>query len=74
MEINVGKQDSYVRLAVGAVLILLGAAGYVGMVKVAYVLPQALTSIILALAGIVLLVTGATKKCGLYRLLGINTE
>lgn len=74
MDINVGDNDRYIRLGVGALLALLGIAGYVGMVSVAVVGPQALTSLVLLVIGLVLLVTGYTRKCPLYQALGFDTS
>lgn len=74
MEKNVGGYDRIGRLALGAVLLLAGVAGYAGFVWLAYgPLPQALTSIIAALIGVILLVTGGTQKCPLNSIFGINT-
>jgi len=74
MERNVGGYDRIARLGIGAVLVLVGIAGYVGFVRVAYgPLPQALTSVALAVIGVILLVTGVTQVCFLNRLIGRNT-
>lgn len=74
MERNVGGYDRIGRIVVGAALLLGGIAGYVGIVWVAYgPLPQALTSIVAAVIGIILLVTGGTQRCPINSLLGINT-
>lgn len=75
MRRNVGDTDSYVRLAAGVILLLLGIAGYAGMVTVAFgPFPQMLVSVVLALVGVVLLATGYTRKCMAYRLIGADTS
>lgn len=58
MEKNVGKLDSIIRYAIGAVLIVLAA-----------VLPLWWLLIPAAIA----IATGALGRCGLYKLFGINT-
>ena len=74
MEPNVGGVDRTVRLVLGLVLLVLGVAGYAGLVWVAVgPLPQFLTSVLLALLGAVLLVTGLTRQCPINRLLGVDT-
>ena len=74
MEPNVGGYDRTARLVIGTVLLVAGVAGYAGFVWVAYgPLPQALTSAALGVIGIVLLVTGATQRCVLNKILGVNT-
>lgn len=74
MDTNVGDNDSYVRLGLGALLVLLGVVGYVGIVPVAFIASQALTSLVLVIVGLVLLVTGYTRKCALYQALGLDTS
>jgi hypothetical protein len=74
MENNVGDTDRKVRMVLGTILVALGAAGYAGFIPVANIAPQALTSVALTVAGIVLLVTGYTTKCALYSALGIDTS
>jgi len=74
METNVGGLDRTVRLVLGVLLLAVGVLGYAGVVRVAVgPLPQALTSIVLVLIGLVLLVTGLTRKCMINSLLGVNT-
>lgn len=75
MEMNVGGYDRLGRLVIGAVLVLAGIAGYAGLVPVAVgPFPQALLSLILVVIGVVLLVTGFTRKCPINSVLGINTS
>lgn len=51
-----------------------GAAGYAGRLVLAFgPMPQVLTSVIVALIGLVLLLTGVTGSCTIYRLLGMDT-
>ena len=74
MEPNAGGYDRTARLVIGTVLLVAGVTGYAGFVWVAYgPLPQALTSVALGVIGIVLLVTGATQRCVLNKILGVNT-
>lgn len=74
MEKNVGDTDGKIRMALGAVLVALGAAGYAGLIPVANIVPQALTSVALTVIGLVLLATGYTSKCALYSALGFDTS
>lgn len=74
MEQNVGGLDRTVRLVVGLLLLLVGIAGYAGLVWLAVgPVPQALASVIVALIGVILLATGLTRICLIHRLLGIDT-
>jgi len=74
MERNVSSYDRFGRYLIGAVLVLSGIAGYVGLVGVAVgPISQGLASILLVLIGAVLLVTGYTQQCPIYRALGIGT-
>jgi len=74
MNKNVGGYDRIGRFVVGAVLLVAGAIGYAGMVRVAVgPVPQALMALILVLIGAVLLVTGYTQKCPINGVLGMNT-
>lgn len=74
MDRNVGGTDRIVRLVLGAVLVALGAAGYAGLVWVAIgPFPQFLTSVVLALIGIVLLASGLARWCPFNKLLGRDT-
>lgn len=57
---NVGQTDRYIRMGAGAVLIVVGAVLGGGW-------------LLLALIGLVLVVTGAIGYCGLYQVLGIST-
>lgn len=74
MNKNVGGTDRIARLIVGPILILVGIAGFAGLLVLAVgPLPQALTSVIVVLVGAVLLVTGLVQKCPLNGILGFNT-
>ncbi|MFW5929184.1 MAG: YgaP family membrane protein [Halobacteriota archaeon] len=74
MDKNVGGYDRAARLVVGAVLVLAGAVGYAGVFRVAVgPLPQALTSVVLVVLGLVLLATALTRRCVLNRVVGLNT-
>lgn len=75
MNQNVGGTDRTVRLVLGSLLLLVGVAGYAGLLRLAVgPLPQALTAVLLALVGLVLLVTGLTRVCVINRLLGVDTS
>lgn len=75
MEKNVGGYDRIARLALGSVLLVVAVAGYAGFLTLAVgPVPQALMAVIVALLAIVLLATGATQKCGVNEVLGVNTH
>jgi hypothetical protein len=75
MNKNVGGSDRTVRLVLGSLLLVIGIAGYAGLVRLAVgPLPQALTAVVLAVVGLILLVTGLTRVCAINRLLGRNTS
>lgn len=74
MQRNVGNLDRLVRLVVGAILLLVGVGGFAGVVPVAVgPLTQAVASAVLALVGVVLIVTGLRRTCLLYRIVGFST-
>ncbi|AZH27012.1 YgaP family membrane protein [Haloplanus aerogenes] len=74
MEKNVGGYDRIGRLVIGALLLVGGIVGYAGLMRVAVgPVPQALMALILVLIGVILLVTGYTRKCVLNSVLGMNT-
>jgi len=58
MKKNVGKIDSYIRYAIGAILIVLAIVLNIWW---------------LAIPAIIIIATGAFNFCGLYRIFGINT-
>jgi len=68
MEQNVGRSDSIVRIALGAVAGLLSLGILGGMAPGPMVL-----SPILGVVAIVLLATGVTGRCGVYSLIGVDT-
>ena len=67
MERNVGETDQLVRIAAGALLV---AIGTVLELAVEY----ALLGGVVAVAGVVTLVTGLTCRCGVYSLFGKSTR
>lgn len=74
MKKNVGGMDRIARLGIGSVLVLAGIAGYAGVLALAVgPFPQALTSVLLVLVGLILLVTGLVQVCPLNRFLGFDT-
>ncbi|MFB6132124.1 MAG: DUF2892 domain-containing protein [Halanaeroarchaeum sp.] len=68
MATNVGTTDRYVRIASGALGILVGLAGFLGLWT-----SNTVVSAVFVIVGAVLLVTGYTRQCLLYRPLGIDT-
>ncbi|MFB6144750.1 MAG: DUF2892 domain-containing protein [Candidatus Nanohaloarchaea archaeon] len=74
MEKNVGDTDRKIRMALGTVLVALGAAGYAGLIPVANIAPQALTSVAVAAVGAILFATGYFRRCVLYRAFGVDTS
>jgi hypothetical protein len=64
---NVGPTDRRLRLAGGAL------AGLAALVALAHAAAPAAASPILGAASVALLVSGATRTCGLYALLGLDT-
>jgi hypothetical protein len=62
-EKNVGMTDRIVRIVLGLILIIAFALNYI---------PSPL-SYLVALIGLILLVTGAVGTCGLYSIVGMNT-
>lgn len=69
MEPNVGATDRSVRLVVGAVLALAGITGFAGLWAT-----NAIVAALLVVLGVVLLGTGLTQQCLLYRPFGIDTS
>lgn len=69
MEQNVGLADRYVRIALGIVLGVVGLAVFAGPLGRLGTLVGAVA----LLAGIVLLGTGLTQRCLLYRPFSIST-
>ena len=71
---NISRQEQKVRVTAGAFLIALGAAGYSGLIPVANMIPQATTSVILVVIGLILIATGYFRRCLVYRLLEKDTS
>ncbi|MGM0371514.1 MAG: YgaP family membrane protein [Halobacteriota archaeon] len=69
MEPNVGETDRTLRLAAGMLLGILGAIGALGQATF-----SPLIGVLLLVVGLVLLGTGLTRSCLLYRPLGIDTR
>ena len=75
MEKNVGGMDRIVRLGVGVVLLAVGLAGFAELFT--YEIGPITTMIgsaILAVLGLILVVTGALQQCVINSLLGIDTS
>jgi len=64
MPVNEGTLDRGIRVVLGALLLWLGT--------VSGVLASPLTTVAMVV-GVVLLITGVTGFCGIYKLLGMNT-
>jgi hypothetical protein len=64
MEKTIGNTDRIIRIILGIILILIPFIFSAGNVLKA----------ILVIVGIIVLLTGITRKCLLYSLLGINTN
>lgn len=74
MKQNVGSFDRILRFAIGSAFLVLGIVGYLGLVSLAWIgIGQALASVVVALLGLVLLVTAAMRSCLIYAALGIST-
>lgn len=69
MEQNVGDMDRIVRILLGLVLLLLGAAGLGDVLSTGVPL-----GVVLALAGAVLIGTGVMRSCLLYNFIGVDTS
>ncbi|GEM_PF-245022 len=67
MKRNVGTLDARLRVAVGVGLAVLAAVVAAGMVSVPLI-----SALGLAIAAVVLVVEGLTRRCLLYRALGID--
>lgn len=63
MKVNVGNTDRMIRLAVGAVALLLGLFGPWGTTL----------SAVLTVIGVVMLLVGVFRICPLYSLFGMST-
>lgn len=71
MKHNVGGSERLARLGVGTLLLVVGAVGYVGFVNLAWTgIGQALTAVLLAIAGLILLATGALSWCPINAAIG----
>jgi hypothetical protein len=68
METNVGGYDRTARLIIGPILLLLGIAALVEIIRLGTTL-----GIIVLVLGAVFTVTGVSRKCILNQLLGVNT-
>lgn len=68
MEANVGNVDRYLRLVSGAVGIVIGLAGLLELLAL-----ETAVSVVFLIVGAILIATGYTRQCLLYRPLGIDT-
>ncbi|MFD1686200.1 YgaP family membrane protein [Halobellus litoreus] len=68
MEQNVGRTDGIARVAIGAI------AGVISLAILGNAVSgPAILSPILGIVSIMMLATGATGRCGVYSLIGVNT-
>ncbi|WP_256298532.1 YgaP family membrane protein [Haloarchaeobius salinus] len=74
MELNVGSTDRLVRLGLGSVLLVVAIVVGSGVVSVGNgTVATVGAPLVLAIVGLVLLVTGYTRTCPAYSLLGVRT-
>ena len=73
MEKNVGRTDRIVRFVVGGVLALVGLAALGGLFTIAAGTTGLVAAVVALVLGLVLVGTGYTQSCLLYRPFGINT-
>jgi hypothetical protein len=72
---NVGGLDRTARIVLGVLLLLAGVASYAGFFAVAVgPVPQALASLLVVFVGLVVLGTGLTRTCLVYKLLNVDTS
>ena len=66
--------DRSVRIALGALLVLVGVVGYAGFLPLAWLgIGQALAGVLAVVLGVILLATGIGRTCLIYSVLGIST-
>lgn len=73
MERNVGITDRYVRMATGLVALLVAALLVAGVGDLSGTLATVVGPVVLALVGVILVVTGYTQTCPAYSVLGVRT-
>jgi hypothetical protein len=69
MKVNIGSSDRTVRLALGALLLVLGLVIGAGVVP-----GGPIVGAVAALVGVVLVGTGLTRMCLVYRIIGVDTS
>jgi hypothetical protein len=67
MKRNVGRTDALIRIAGGSLIAVLAVLVAIGSITV-----PVFSAIGLGVAGVVLILEGATRRCLLYRVLGID--
>jgi hypothetical protein len=72
MECNVGGTDRYMRIGLGAVLLVVGVLALAGGTAGESMAMTVLTTLVIAV-GAVFLVTGAVRFCPINSALGIDT-
>lgn len=74
MEKNVGSYDRIARLVLGPVLAVVGTAALFGYVTIAAGTLGVAIAALALVVGLVFVVTGLTRTCLLYSLLGFDTS
>jgi hypothetical protein len=74
MEKNVGRTDRLVRFVVGGVLAVVGLAALGGLFSIAAGTAGLVAAVVALVLGVVLIATGYTRSCLLYRPFGIDTR
>ncbi|ERG95805.1 DUF2892 domain-containing protein [Haloquadratum walsbyi] len=67
MKRNVGRVDALIRIAGGTMIAVLAILVAIGSISV-----PVFSAVGLGVAGVVLFIEGATRRCLLYRVLGID--
>ena len=68
MNKNVGELDSRIRSRLGTILILVGVLGFFNLVEIGLIAKIALLAV-----GAILFITGSSRTCGVYAVLGMDT-
>ena len=72
MSVNVGKTDAYVRVVIGIVTLLLTIMPFVND-SWGFLFGVWPTAIVFGIITVIMFVTSYTKKCPLYKAIGVNT-
>ena len=69
MKKNVGITDSRIRYILGIVSLVVAVLGFIGIIKLGIIF-----SALIAAFGVMMLVTGKNKTCGIYSAFDIDTS